>query len=112
MRSRIKRWGNSARASARWFYTAGWSLIFFLMASEALASAGGKPATKLINVADTRGAMNGFTRWVADMYNTNYWLYGLIVVVIMASMGLILGLGFDRLIGLLGIDLGKLDHHE
>jgi hypothetical protein len=30
----------------------------------------------------------------------------------MAGMGAVLGFGFDKLIGLLGIRLGKLDHHE
>ena len=33
-------------------------------------------------------------------------------VVVMSFIGLVLGLVFDRLVGLLGINLGKLDHHE
>ena len=82
-----------------------------LISSEALA-AGGKPATKLINVADTRAMASGLSKWIADIYNSNLWLYGLTVVVIMAAMGAILGLLFDRLVVLVGIDLGKLDHHE
>jgi len=32
--------------------------------------------------------------------------------VIMATMGLVLGYVFDRLIGLLGINLGRMEHHE
>ena len=79
---------------------------------EALAAGGGKPATKLINVADTRGMDAGLSMWIADVYNGNLWLFGLMVVVIMAGMGAVLGFGFDKLIGLLGIRLGKLDHHE
>jgi hypothetical protein len=84
--------------------------MVWLLASQAMASA--KPATKLVNVADTRLMDPGFSKWVADVYNSNLWLYGLMVVVIMATMGLVLGFGFDRLISLVGIDLGKLDHHE
>jgi ABC-type phosphate/phosphonate transport system permease subunit len=82
-----------------------------LMAESALA-AGGKPATKIYNVADTRSMDGGFSKWIADIYNTNLWLYALTVVVVMALMGLILGYGMDRVLGVLGINLGKLEHHE
>jgi hypothetical protein len=70
------------------------------------------PATKLANVADTRAMAPGLGKWIGDLYNSNYWLYGLVVVVVMAAMGLILGTGFDRLISLLGINLGRLEHQE
>jgi ABC-type Fe3+ transport system permease subunit len=72
---------------------------------------GGKPATKLVCVADTR-SLTGFSRWVADIYNTDYWLFGLLTVVVMASMGLVLGLAFDWLMSRTGLKLGKLEHHE
>jgi len=74
-------------------------------------AAGGKPATKLVSVADTRAA-TGLAKWIGDVYNTNLWLYGLVVVAVMACMGLVLGLAFDRLLVLMGLELGKLDHHE
>jgi hypothetical protein len=95
----------------RGWVAAAWSFGLWLMASPVLA-AGGKPATKLVNVADTRMMEPGFNKWVADIYNSSHWQYGLLAVAIMAAMGLILGLSFDRLIGLLGIDLGKIEHHE
>ena len=110
MRDKIAQWGQRGRELWLGLCFSLTALTVFLTAAEAWAS-GGKPATKLINVADTR-ALTGFTRWAADVYNSNLWLYGLMVVLIMAGMGLVLGLGFDRLISLLGIDLGKLDHHE
>lgn len=83
----------------------------FLIPAVAHA-AGGKPQAKLVQVVDTRDMAPGVTRWLADLYNTNLWLYGLVVVVTMCGIGLVLGLTFDRLVGLLKIDLGKLDHHE
>lgn len=73
---------------------------------------GGAPATKLVNVADTRNMAPGLGRWIAELYNTDYWLYGLVVVVTMIVMGLVLGLGFDRLLAMIGIDLGRLEHAE
>jgi len=82
----------------------------WVWAGQVLASA--PPATKIINVADSRAMAPGLGRWIADVYNSSYWLYGAVVVVSMAGMGFILGMGFDRLVSLLGIDLGKLDHHE
>jgi hypothetical protein len=71
-----------------------------------------KPAKQLVNIADTRALPPGLARWIADVYNTSHWEFGLLVVVVMAAMGLILGYGFDRLVAKLGIDLGRLEHHE
>ena len=81
-----------------------------VLSAQALA-AGGKPATKLVNVADTR-ALSGFSKWLAGIYNSSYWLFAAVVVATMALMGIVLGLFSDRLVSLLGIDLGKLKHHE
>jgi len=75
-------------------------------------AAGAAPATKLVNVADTRNMPPGIGRWIAGLYNTDYWMYGLVVVVTMVVMGLVLGLGFDRLLAMIGIDLGRLEHAE
>ena len=85
--------------------------VWWGMPSMAWAAGGGKPATKLVSVADTRTA-TGLAKWVGDVYNTDLWLFGLVVVLIMAGMGLVLGLAFDRLLVLMGLELGKLDHHE
>lgn len=89
-----------------------WLTPAFLVLCEEAVAAGGKPATKLVNVADTRGMASGLSRWIADVYNSSLWLYAALVVSMMVLMGLVLGFGVDRLMGLLGIDLGKLEHHE
>jgi hypothetical protein len=73
---------------------------------------GGKPATKIYNIADTREMSPGISKWIADLYNSNLWLFGLMVVVVMAGMGLVLGFSMDAMLKLLGINLGKLQHHE
>jgi hypothetical protein len=86
-------------------------LAALAIAFEALG-APAKPAKQLVNIADTRALLPGLTRWIADVYNTSHWKFGLLVVVVMAGMGLILGYGFDRLVATLGIDLGRLEHHE
>jgi hypothetical protein len=76
------------------------------------AWAGGGKAAPLEAVADTRDLAPGFTRFLADTYNANLWLYGMYVVLIMAGLGLILGLAVDKLMGLTGINLGKIEHRE
>ncbi len=80
--------------------------------ADAAAAGGGKPASKLVNVADTRSLEAGFSRFVADVYNESYWLFALLVVVLMAGLGLFLGIVADRLFALLGINLGRMSHHE
>jgi hypothetical protein len=83
----------------------------YVCSVEALA-APAKPARKLVNVADTRALDPGVTRWIADLYNSSYWLFGLFTVALMALMGLALGYACDRAMGLLGIHLGRMEHHE
>jgi hypothetical protein len=88
-------------------------LVFFLIAFlPTVARAGGGPAVQLDAVADTRDLAPGFTKFLADTYNANLWLYGLYVVLIMAALGLLLGLAVDKLMHLTGIDLGKIEHRE
>jgi hypothetical protein len=88
------------------------AVFYWILTAAAFASGGGKPATKIMNVADTRSMSPGLSRWIADIYNTNLWLYGVTVVLVMAMMGAILGTIMDRIVRRLGIDLGKLQHHE
>ncbi len=87
-------------------------VIALVVVADAALAAGGKPATKLVNVADARGITSDFSLWLAGVYNTNLWLFGLLVITIMAAMGAGLGLMFDKAIGLLGIQLGRLEHQE
>jgi len=89
-------------------------LIFGLVVllSSRLASAASEKATQLNAVADSRDMTPGLNKFLADTYNANLWLYGLYVVLIMATLGLVLGFGVDQLMKLTGLNLGKMDHHE
>src|SRR5690242_3231298 len=81
-------------------------------ASGSAWAAGGPPATKLINVADTRNIEPGVSLWIAQIYNDSFVKFGLLTVAVMCLMGVVFGFTFDRAMGLLGLDLGKLSHHE
>ncbi len=85
--------------------------LLSLQGIQAMA-AGAAPAKKLVNIADVRSLSPGISKWIADIYNTSYWTFGILVVVIMAVMGVVLGMLCDRLVGLLGLNLGKIQHHE
>ncbi|HPA82536.1 MAG TPA: hypothetical protein PLS95_17075, partial [Thermoanaerobaculales bacterium] len=65
-----------------------------------------------VNHADTSALAPGLARSIADLYNHSLWLYGLTVVVVMAGMGLVLGLLTDRVMAMLGVDLGRAARHE
>ena len=109
MKHKIRNWAQ--RLEKPWSRMVGAAGLVWLWALPVLA-AGGKPATKLVNVADTRRLEPGLAMWIADVYNQNLWLFGLLVVGSMAGLGLVLGYGSDRVVRLLGIDLGRLEHHE
>jgi len=90
-----------------------WALLWVVyFAGSPAFAAGGKPAEKLVNVADTRAMQPGLSMWIADVYNSNLWLYAVVVVLLMGFMGVILGFGFDRLLVMMGLEFGRLDHHE
>jgi hypothetical protein len=93
-------------------WPAAFAAFFLSLQGIHALAAGAAPAEKLVNIADTRGLSSGLTKWIADIYNTSYWTFGFTVVVVMALMGLILGLVCDRLVGMLGLNLGKIQHHE
>lgn len=83
-----------------------------VLLSSRLASAASEKATQLNAVADTRDLTPGLSKFLAQTYNANLWLYGLYVVLFMAGLGLVLGLGVDQLLKLTGLNLGKMEHHE
>jgi len=74
--------------------------------------AGDEPASQIQPPPDTTSASSGLSQWITDLYRTNLYWYGVLVVVVMAGMGGCLGYGMDRLIRLLGIYLGRLEHRE
>ncbi|HOD67125.1 MAG TPA: hypothetical protein PKM94_10615 [candidate division Zixibacteria bacterium] len=82
------------------------------LAADRLWAEGTAEAARVYNVADSRGMEAGPSKWIADVYNTSSWQYAVLVVAVMALMGLLLGYGTDRLLRLLRLNLGPLDHHE
>jgi hypothetical protein len=88
------------------------ALVVTIATTGTAWAAGGPPATKLVNVVDTRGLASGLGLWISQIYNESFLLFGLLVVGVMVLQGVVLGFGFDRAIRLLGLDLGKLSHHE
>ncbi len=104
--------GNDARAAVAWILRAATAVAAAVSVTGTAWAAGGPPATKLINVADTRNLEPGPALWIAQIYNDNYLLFGLLVVVVMVLQGLVFGFGFDRVMHWIGIDLGKLSHDE
>ncbi len=103
---------SEARRSAQWLLRAAEAVAVAVSLISTAWAAGGPPATKLINVADTRNQEPGPALWIAQIYNDNYLLFGLLVVVVMVLQGLVFGFGFDRVMHWIGIDLGKLSHDE
>ncbi len=87
-------------------------ILLIVHATAICAAGGGKQLSKLDKVADTRGMEPGLSKWIADIYNTDYWLYGVLVVFTMAFIGYIIGYATDKLIALLGVNLGKLQRRD
>lgn len=69
-----------------------------------LAWAAGEKAPNLVVVADTR-RVSGFLKYIANIYNTDPWLFAVWAVVITAVWGAILGFSMDFLMERSGLDL-------
>gem|GEM_PF-1625373 len=111
LQSKIPNYDKGGRKILKNFHMLVVTVSWWVFTGTAWA-AGAAPVSKLINVADTRFMEPGVSKWIADLYNANLWLYGITVVVVMAVIGLVIGLSFDKLLAATGIDLGKLDHSE
>jgi phage shock protein PspC (stress-responsive transcriptional regulator) len=69
-----------------------------------LAWASGEAASNLVVVADTR-RVSGILKYIANVYNTDPWLFAVWAVVITAVWGGILGLLMDFIMERTGLDL-------
>jgi phage shock protein PspC (stress-responsive transcriptional regulator) len=69
-----------------------------------LVWASGEAATNLVVVADTR-RVSGVLKYIADVYNTDPWLFAVWAVVITAVWGAILGFLMDFIMERSGLDL-------
>lgn len=69
-----------------------------------LAWASGEAAGNLIVVADTR-RVSGVLKYIANVYNTDPWLFAVWAVVITAVWGAILGFLMDFIMERSGLDL-------
>lgn len=76
----------------------------FVMAGVAFAGGGGG-ASELVVVADTRMIHNSLMRYIADLYNTNVWLFAVWAVVLTAAYGSFLGFLMDFIMERTGLDL-------
>lgn len=68
------------------------------------AWASGETATNLVVVADTR-RVSGVLKYIANVYNTDPWLFAVWAVVITAVWGAILGFLMDFIMERSGLDL-------
>ena len=69
-----------------------------------LAWASGEAATNLVVVADTR-RVSGILKYIANVYNTDPWLFAIYSVIATALWGAILGFLMDFIMERSGLDL-------
>jgi phage shock protein PspC (stress-responsive transcriptional regulator) len=84
--------------SVLWLCATLWACI------PSLAWASGEAASNLVVVADTR-RVSGILKYIANVYNTDPWLFAVWAVVITAVWGAILGFLMDFIMERSGLDL-------
>ncbi len=90
-----------------------WSCATIGASLPSLAWASGETAANLVVVADTR-RVSGVLKYIANVYNTDPWLFAVWAVVITALWGGILGFVMDFIMERSGLDLKsrKIQEHE
>ncbi len=53
-----------------------------------------------------------FNHFFAKWYNDNLWVYAIITTVLMGLVGLIIALGTDVILKMVGMEITKIEHHE
>jgi hypothetical protein len=56
--------------------------------------------------------LGGINYFFAKWYNDNLWVYATIVTVLMGVVGLLIALGTDVILKLVGMETHKIEHHE
>jgi phage shock protein PspC (stress-responsive transcriptional regulator) len=81
-----------------------WLCVTLWACIPSLAWASGEVASNLVVVADTR-RVSGILKYIANVYNTDPWLFAVWAVVITAVWGAILGFLMDFIMERSGLDL-------
>ncbi len=63
---------------------------------------------KKVDLTNLGGINHFFARW----YNDNLWVYATIVTVLMGAVGLLIALGTDIILKMVGMEVHKIEHHE
>jgi hypothetical protein len=87
------------------------SLVLLCLVLASLARAGGEKAEAIIWVADTRN-LTGIWKWFAAMYNEAPLKHALLVIIITAIEGILLGFGMDWIMQRTGLELEERELRE
>jgi len=85
--------------------------IFLLTVPGALVWAAAEKAEALEKKVDLT-KVSGINYFFASWYNDNMWLYAIIVTVLMGVMGMLIALGTDIILKMVGMEVHKIEHHE
>jgi len=77
-------------------------ILLFLVPTQLLAAAG--KAEAIVIVADSRG-FTGWKAWWTNLYNESHFFFALATIVIIPTLGVILGTLTSLLLSRIGIDL-------
>jgi hypothetical protein len=67
---------------------------------------------KLVKEPIKLANLGRFNYFFAKWYNDNLWVYAILVTLLMGVVGLIIALGTDRLLKMIGMEVSKIEHHE
>ncbi len=84
---------------------------FLLLALPTLLWAAEEKAELLQKRVDLTN-LGGINYFFAKWYNDNLWVYALIVTVLMGTVGLLIALGTDVILKMVGMETHKIEHHE
>ncbi len=56
--------------------------------------------------------LEGIRLWLTNLYNTQRLSFAFVVTLTMASVGIVIAFVTDLILRLLGLEIGKIQHHE
>jgi hypothetical protein len=82
-----------------------------LLPSLAWAAAGEKVPDMATRTVKVEG-LSAINRFFASWYNTNKWVFAIIVTVLMCLVGVAIAAVTDVLLKNIGMEVSKIEHHE
>ena len=88
------------------------NLYLLILPTLLWAGGGGAKIPEALRKKVSLEGLGGISRFFAQSYNDNLWLYATFATVLMGVVGMVIALGTDVILKAIGLEVHKIEHKE